>query len=590
MAFHDAENGKRMSMRMSVVAKQGGNGEHRPSAILSPVGQDGEYARMADGSAMPQEEKPLEGLALFAKVYAREIKAAAYVVFLPLYAFYFAAAIMTKANGEYPMLLIWLTGITAFCWIYTTIRNKHGRWISERWLEPAYRYIFEDNWRVSRFFVYGALVAFAGTIIIMDAAEEPERLVSLVGLFFYVGVCWTLSVHRTDIKWKPVIWGFAIQFALGAFIMRTVIGFKLFEYVGNQMTVFLGYSDAGAAFVFGESTFMHHQIAFAVLPTIIFFSSFISICYYFGWIQVVILKISWVMQRTLGTSAGESLNAAGNIFVGQTEAPLLIKPLLPTMTKSEIHAVMTGGFATIAGGVLAVYVKNGVSASHLISASVMSAPAALAVSKIMYPETEESPTAAGHEVVIEDAGDGNCIEAAARGASEAVGLVGNVAAMLISFLSLLAFLNALLGWIGTNVGYPELSFEIICSYLLTPLAFAMGVRAADCKLVALLLGQKTFVNEFIAYMTLSQYIKNRLNADYDGEDQMSARSEIIVTYALCGFANVGSIGIQLGGLIPLAPERAKDISSLGMRAMIAGTIACFMTACVAGVLYKEDEA
>jgi nucleoside transporter len=263
----------------------------------------------------------------------------------------------------------------------------------------------------------------------------------------------------------------------------------------------------------------------------------------------------------------------------------MVKPFIGDMTRSELHAVMTGGFATIAGGVLAAYVSFGVSASALISASVMSAPAALAVSKLLYPETELSPTRDAKNIKIAVGPEGNVVEAAASGAAAAVGLVGNIAAMLIAFLSLVAVLDAILGWLGGMVDLPTLSFKLICSYVLTPAAWLMGVDAADCQKVGALLGEKTFINEFVAYLSLSDLIKNKATGE---GDTISLRSEVIATYALCGFSNVGSIGIQLGGLIPLAPHRAADIAALGVRAMLAGTVACFMTACVAGILFDED--
>jgi nucleoside transporter len=246
---------------------------------------------------------------------------------------------------------------------------------------------------------------------------------------------------------------------------------------------------------------------------------------------------------------------------------------------------MTGGFATIAGGVLAAYVSFGVSASALISASVMSAPAALAISKLLYPETEISPTKDAKNIKIDSGNEQSVVEAAATGASQAVGLVGNVAAMLIAFLSLVAVLDALLGWLGAMVNLPALSFKLICSYVLVPAAWLMGVDAEDCQQVAAMLGTKTFINEFVAYLDLGALIANKANGE---GPTISLRSEVIATYALCGFSNVGSIGVQLGGLIPMAPSRAADISAIGLRAMLAGTVACFMTACVAGILFDEN--
>eukprot|EP00057_Strongylocentrotus_purpuratus_P016788 XP_011671262.1 PREDICTED: solute carrier family 28 member 3-like [Strongylocentrotus purpuratus] len=269
-----------------------------------------------------------------------------------------------------------------------------------------------------------------------------------------------------------------------------------------------------------------------------------------------------------------------------TEAPLLIKPYLKDMTRSEIHAVMTGGFATVAGSTLGAYILYGIDATHLITASVMSAPAALAMSKLFYPETEKSKHLTEEDMVLAKGDELNVIEAAANGASQAIPLVLNVAANLIAFLSLLALVNALLGYFGGLVGYPQLTFEFICSYVFVPIAFIMGVEWADCRVVAELIGLKTFVNEFYAYEVLGKYIENRTTG---AGPTLSVRSEVIATYALCGFANIGSVGIVLGALGPMAPSRKGDLAAVAIRALIAGTVACFMTACIAGILYVPED-
>eukprot|EP00057_Strongylocentrotus_purpuratus_P007004 XP_011661478.1 PREDICTED: solute carrier family 28 member 3 [Strongylocentrotus purpuratus] len=378
-----------------------------------------------------------------------------------------------------------------------------------------------------------------------------------------------------SVKWRPVIWGLALQMLLGLFILRTYPGFVLFEWLSDVVYAFLNFSAAGAIFLFGEN-YQEHYFAFAVLPIIIYFSAVISVLYYWGVMQTVIQKVAWLMQRTMRTSASESLNAAGNIFVGMTEAPLLIKPYLKDMCVFvvSLHAVMTGGFATVAGSTLGAYILYGIDATHLITASVMSAPAALAMSKLFYPETEKSKHLTEEDMVEEL----NVIEAAANGASQAIPLVLNVAANLIAFLSLLALVNALLGYFGGLVGYPQLTFEFICSYVFVPIAFIMGVEWADCRVVAELIGLKTFVNEFYAYEVLGKYIENRTTG---AGPTLSVRSEVIATYALCGFANIGSVGIVLGALGPMAPSRKGDLAAVAIRALIAGTVACFMTACIA---------
>ena len=407
-----------------------------------------------------------------------------------------------------------------------------------------------------------------------------ERAISALGLVVFVGLSYAFSINRRAIKWRLVLWGIALQLIFALLILKTTVGFAVFKFLGDVVSQFLNFSDAGAKFVFGDN-FEEHFVAFKVLPTIIFFSSFITVLYHYGILQQVVKSVAWLMMKTMKTSGAESLSCAANIFVGQTEAPLLIKPYVATMTQSELHAVMTGGFATIAGGVMAAYISFGVSAEHLIAASVMSAPAALAVSKLLFPETEKSLTAGVVQIEVERT-TANVIDAAAVGASEGMKLALNVAAMLIAFLGLLALVNALLGWMGARFGLPQLSLEWIFSYLLAPVAWLMGVPWADCGQVGVLLGKKTILNEFIAYLDLKTLIDNgRKSASLP---TISERSQIITTYALCGFSNIGSIGIQIGGIGGIAPERQADLALLGVRAMIAGSLACFMTAAIAGML------
>ncbi|MDJ0578636.1 NupC/NupG family nucleoside CNT transporter [Crocosphaera sp.] len=400
-----------------------------------------------------------------------------------------------------------------------------------------------------------------------------ERLISLLGIIVFLGFAYLVSYNRLAIRWNTVAWGLGLQFILGIFILKTPFGLAIFEWLGNTIRIFLDYSDVGAKFVFGE-TFQDHFIAFKVLPTIIFFASFIAILYHYGILPCIVNIISWIMIRTMKTSGAETLSCASNIFVGCTEAPLMIKPYIKTLTLSELHAIMTGGFATIAGGVMAAYIAIGISPTHLISASVMSAPAALAISKIMYPETNKSETK--DEVILElKSPYTNAIDAATNGALEGLKLALNVGAMLIAILGLVALINGILGTIGQPLGLPNLSLELIFSYLLAPVAWLMGVPWQDCLQVGILLGKKTILNEFIAYLDLKNLIT---------ENTISPRSQIIATYALCGFSNLGTIGIQIGGISAIAPNRQQDLAKLGLRTMIAGSLACFLTACIAGLL------
>ncbi|HIC14139.1 MAG TPA: NupC/NupG family nucleoside CNT transporter [Gemmatimonadetes bacterium] len=431
-----------------------------------------------------------------------------------------------------------------------------------------------------------------------------ERLRSILGLALLVVIAWGLSVDRKNVHWRIVIWGISLQILFAFFILRTSIGADFFDVINTVVIALLGFTVDGASFIFGNLVYenvpvgsgpvgqgefseMPGQVAntgaffaFNVLPTIIFFSSLMTVLYHLGIMQLAVKGVAFVMQRTMRTSGAETMCAAGNIFVGQTEAPLLIKPFVERMTMSELMAVMSGGFATVAGGVLAAYVGILMVyfpdiAGHLIAASVMSAPAALVVAKLMYPENGKPETSENLEVSIETS-DVNVIDAAARGASEGLFLALNVGAMLLAFIALMYMMNGLLGWLGSQVGVDGLTFELILGWLLAPLAWLMGVPWADAPMVASLIGVKTVLNEFYAYLQLAAILGS--------EHDLQPRSIVITIYALSGFANFGSIGVQLGGIGGIAPSRRHDLARLGLRAMIAGSIAAFMTATVAGMI------
>jgi CNT family concentrative nucleoside transporter len=320
--------------------------------------------------------------------------------------------------------------------------------------------------------------------------------------------------------------------------------------------------------------------AFSVLPTIIFFSSLMTVLYYLRVMQTVVKAFAWIMQRTMGTSGAETLSASGNIFLGQTEAPLMIRPFVEKMTMSELHCVMTGGFATVAGGVMAAYVGMLLPyfpeiAGHLLAASVMSAPAAIVISKVMYPETEEPETRGTLKADVPSP-DVNVIDAATRGAGEGLTLALNVGAMLLAFIALIAMINAGFGWVGSVFGYDGLSLELVSGWIMAPVAWIMGVPWHDSVAIGSLLGVKTIINEFVAYLQLATSLQRGID--------LEPRSIVIATYALCGFANFSSIAIQIGGIGGMAPSRRSDLSRIGIRAMIAGTLASFMTATIAGAL------
>ncbi|XP_061179837.1 solute carrier family 28 member 3-like [Saccostrea echinata] len=463
-----------------------------------------------------------------------------------------------------------------------------------------------------RFLMLAVFVALTVFIIVDVLLDYPQNAVSIAGLAIYIIIFYIFSKNPAKVNWRPVFWGFAIQYIFALIILRTKWGYEAFQWLGDRVTEFLNYSNAGAIFVFGE-LYTNHFFAFKVLPVVVFFYTVTSVLYYLGVMQVIVKRMGMFLAFCLGTTPAESLNAAGNIFVGMTEAPLMIQPFLEDMTKSELHAVMTGGFATIAGSVLGAYISFGVPANHLISASVMSAPAALAISKLAYPETEKPKVKGNDFDKMGKSKDRNVIEAISSGASNSVKVVAAIAVNVMAFLCVLEFVNMTLTWFGDRVGIESLSFQLICSYVFYPIAFFMGTDIPDCRRVAELIGIKTFTNEFVAYTELSHLITNKRNFTeytatwnsssdwfYQGEDIIlpyvnqtlkkgiiSAKSEVIATYALCGFSNFGSMGIFLGGMSALVPSRRGDLSKIVLRAMIAGNVACFLTGCIAGLLYKD---
>jgi CNT family concentrative nucleoside transporter len=400
-----------------------------------------------------------------------------------------------------------------------------------------------------------------------------ERTISFLGIGVFISISYALSVNRQAVRWRTVAWGLGWELILAIVILKTTWGLHLFKSLGNIVGNFLAFSDVGAKFVFGEN-FKDHLFAFQILPTIIFFSSFISILYYYGILQRVVNALAWFMMKTMKTSGSESLSCAGNIFLGPTEAALMVKPYVANMTQSELHAVMTGGFATIAGGVLGAYLSFGIPPEHLIAAFFMTSPVALIVSKIMYPETEVSETTEKVNIDIKS-NYVNVLDAGTSGAIDGVKLAVNVGVIIIAFLSLLAAVNASLSWLGTLAGYPQLSLEGMLSLIMFPVAWLMGIPWADCGQVGALLGKKTILNEFIAYLDLGELIKKQ---------EISQRSAIITTYALCNFANIGSIGITIGGMTGIAPNRQQDLARMGVRTMIGGLLAGFITAGIAGIL------
>ncbi|MEJ2482079.1 MAG: nucleoside transporter C-terminal domain-containing protein [Gemmatimonadota bacterium] len=403
---------------------------------------------------------------------------------------------------------------------------------------------------------------------------------------------WLFSSHRKAIRWSLVAKGLGLQFIFALLVLKTEWGRGFFRVVNDVFIALIEYTNAGASFVFGNlvqpvvplengsEVPVFANFAFSVLPTIIFFSALMTILYYVGIMQKIVTGVAWLMQRTLGTSGAETTAAAGNIFVGQTEAPLLVKPYVEQMTMSELHTVMTGGFATVAGGVMAAYVAmlSGsipMIAGHLLAASIMAAPAGIVVSKMLVPETAKPVTADDLKTELE-LDYSNVIDAAASGASDGLKLALNVGAMLIAFLALIALGNGVLGWALSLVGVEGVTLETILGYLFAPVAWLIGVPMRDAAEIGSLFGVKMVANEFVAF----QMLADGLAAGSD----LSPKSAIIATYALTGFANFSSIAMQIGGIGGIAPSRRQDLSTLGLRAMLGGTVATWMTATWAGML------
>jgi CNT family concentrative nucleoside transporter len=411
-----------------------------------------------------------------------------------------------------------------------------------------------------------------------------ERLISLLGLLVFTLIAWALSTNRKGVSPRIVIWGLGLQVVTALLVIgipalgiRAPLG-VVFTALNNTVLSILAYGDEGTKFLFGnlldEQRMGGVIFAFRVLPSIIFFSCLMSVLYYFGVLQKVVYGLAWIMKRSLKTSGPETLSAAGNIFLGQTEAPLLIKPYLKGLSNSELLCIMIGGMANVAGGVLAAYVLLLQSrmpdiAGHLITVSVMSAPASLLVAKLLMPETQNIDDELKMDLEIQDA---NVVDAATRGASEGLLLALNVGAMLIAFVGVVALLNGALHYVTELMGYP-LTLQMILGFLFKPVAWLLGVPAQDLSTIAQLLGEKIVLNEFVAYLNLSQISAN-----------LSDRGVLLASYALCGFANVASIGIQVGGIGAMAPERRHDLAKLGWRALLGGNLATFMCAAIVGVL------
>ncbi|HNQ88426.1 MAG TPA: nucleoside transporter C-terminal domain-containing protein [Verrucomicrobiota bacterium] len=412
------------------------------------------------------------------------------------------------------------------------------------------------------------------------------RWISAFGLVVFIALAWVFSHERRRFPWRVVVWGVGLQFLFAVLILRTDAGRSVFAYAQTVVMRLIGFADEGARMVFGplaDRAFLREQwgadrdyiFLIPVAATIILVSALSSLLYHWGVLQRVVRAAAWVMQRAMRTSGSESLAAAANVFMGQTEAPMVIRPYLAGMTRSELMALMTGGMATIAGGVFAAYVGFGISAGHLLTASVLSAPASLMIAKVLWPETETSPTASGSPATVPRE-TANSIDALCRGAADGTTLAINVMAMLIAFVAVVALANALFTMVQEAAGVSDpVTLQVVLGWMNAPFAWLMGVPAKDCVAIGNVLGERLVLNEFVGYLSLTALREQAL---------IEPRSQVLATYALCGFANFGSVAIQIGGIGALVPQRRSDLAAMGLRAMLGGVIACYLTATVAGLL------
>jgi concentrative nucleoside transporter, CNT family len=412
------------------------------------------------------------------------------------------------------------------------------------------------------------------------------RFTGILGLLTMLGLAYAFSTNRRAIRLKTVAWGLGLQIAFALFVLKADIGRRIFQAAGNAVNRLLSYSFEGSKFVFGElgkqGSSLGFYFAFQVLPTIIFIAAFFAVLYHFGVMQFIIKQVAKVMTRVMGASGAESLNVAASIFMGQTEAPLTIRPFLPDLTNSELMTVMTSGMAHVSGGIMAAYIAFGIDPKHLLSAVIMTAPGTLLMAKMLVPETGQ-PKTAGRVVMNEEEmaaeKSENLLGAISRGTTDGLHLSLNIAAMLISFLALIALTDAILGGVHNElarigIGWFPASMEKIFGVLFAPIAWLIGIPWHDCPIIGNLLGTRMVLNELVAFSILGPQ-----------RGMLDPRSFTIATFALCGFANFSSIGIQIGGIGALAPNRKGDLARLGVRAMLAGTMANLMSASIAGMLY-----
>ncbi|XP_045457573.1 solute carrier family 28 member 3 [Melitaea cinxia] len=477
--------------------------------------------------------------------------------------------------------LIALLSIVYFFIIYfLVVKRLFGKWF-ERVIWTKVKKTSSRLWRTTVFRWLLCLTIIVGIAFFLywDTRDSPERLIPLLGLGLLLLMGFVFSKHPGRINWQSVMIGLLLQFLFGVIFIRWSTGRHALQCFSDKVATFLSYGMEGAEFVFGRLLVKDEQVfAFSSLPVIFFFSMLVEVLFFWGALQWFCLKLGSILQAATGTTVCESVIAVGNVFLGMTESVLLVKPYLPVLTESELHVVMSSGFATVSGTVLAAYIAFGAEPAHLVTASVMSAPAAVCFAKLLLPETRRSLTTVDNIQTVERQ-DQSALSAATRGATNGISLILNIIANLVAFVSFIAFLNGVLGYCGGLLGDPDINLEYILGKIFIPLCWMMGVPWEECELVGSLIGLKTVVNEFVAYQRLGEM---------KAEGLLSSRAELIATYSLCGFTNPSSAGIMIGAISAMAPNQRETLSSMTVRAFFAGCGICFMTACIAGILMTDD--
>ncbi|XP_037717280.1 uncharacterized transporter YutK isoform X2 [Drosophila subpulchrella] len=458
-------------------------------------------------------------------------------------------------------------------WLYYWVFKPYvGIKLYNNYLEPAI-----DKWIVfsRKLIVSGVMllivISLAVAYLGYECRYDATKAIGLLGPVTFLLIGFAVSKHHKRVPWRIVTHGLLGQLLLGIFCLRAPFGRSIFECLGEKVSLFLGYANYGARFVYGDRICDDYVFAFAILAVVFFFSVISSIMYYLGWMQFILNGLGFLLQAMVGTTVCESVNAAANIFLGMSESPLVIRPYILILTVSELHTICTSGYSTVAGTVLGAYVSFGASPAFLITASVMAAPGSLAFSKLFYPETEESLTRSDN-IQLEKSPDSSILDAAASGAAAALMIVLGIVSNIIAFLAVMFFLNALTEWTFELIGLKNITLLFLLAQVFVPIVFLMGVPWEDCQQIGLVVAEKSLINEFVAYKHLGQL----------------SRSASIATFALCGFANPGSLGILIAALSAMAPARRSDITRVAVRAFFAGSFVSFTSASLAGILIQDD--